>query len=118
MNEYEYYYRYDYIREEWPLGENCWIQLWKFQIMKRTPKGVWIWNNWIAQEQFICDSWRKKWAYPTIEEAKEGYLRRKEAYERRLMNRLNQCREELRVAREGKWDDKSIVEVIGQLKFL
>lgn len=50
--------------------------LYKFPIDRKTPEGVWILDK-LLEPKFIRDSWKKKYAHPTIEEAMESYKARK-----------------------------------------
>jgi len=46
---------------------------------KHTPKGVWInTGGYPGTRKFVLLSGRKRWAYPTQEEALQSYIKRKE----------------------------------------
>jgi hypothetical protein len=47
-------------------------------VAKRTPKGAWITDKFdFRKKRFVLDTGRKRFAYPTKEEAKESFLARK-----------------------------------------
>jgi hypothetical protein len=83
----EYYYRYEtrlegtgYIDESGDYrpgyGTNLFIELRKYVVVRETLKGVWIDKPFFG-EKFILNSARKRFAYPTKEEAWESFKRRK-----------------------------------------
>ena len=48
-----------------------------YEILRKTPKGCWI-SVGYEQEKFILDDARRRWAYPTVELARNSYRIRKE----------------------------------------
>ncbi len=48
-----------------------------YSVVKRTLKGVWISLGWGSKDKFILNGARKRWAYPTKEEALESFRIRK-----------------------------------------
>jgi hypothetical protein len=58
--------------------EGCDVEVWlfKYKVVSKTPCGVWI-TLGKGKDKFINLNATKKWACPTIEEAKKSYLRRK-----------------------------------------
>lgn len=54
------------------------IYLRKYQIIKRTPKGCWV-KDLVCKsgKRFILNDARKRFAYPTREEALESFMHRK-----------------------------------------
>jgi hypothetical protein len=52
------------------------VNLHKYQIIKETPKGVWIKRNYI-KDKFILLTAKKKFACRTKEEALESFIARK-----------------------------------------
>ena len=56
------------------------IQLHQHEVIRKTPKGVWIFDSnrpgppWCRH---IQHAWKKKFAYPTIDDARESFLKRK-----------------------------------------
>ena len=86
-DEVEYWYRYYDFRYAAPIscGEydeevigtsTAAVHLEKFEVIKHTPKGVWI-NMGLGDKKFVLKCARKRFACPTIEEAKESFLARK-----------------------------------------
>ena len=51
------------------------VELRVYQVTKETPCGVKI--NVHGKEKFICNHWKKKFASPTVDMAKDGFKRRK-----------------------------------------
>ncbi|TPL42664.1 MULTISPECIES: hypothetical protein [unclassified Mesorhizobium] len=51
------------------------IHLRRFRVLRETPKGVWL-DDW-SRERFVLKDANKRWAYPTIELARESFLIRK-----------------------------------------
>lgn len=83
------------------------VELRKFQVVRETPKGAWIvpyyeamthWNkNWDpSDEKFVRNSSVKKHAYPTVEEAKKGFIARKNAQLRILTAGMRRAEKALR----------------------
>lgn len=68
-------------------------QILAFPVVRETPKGVWIRTQerrWYCDEKlkFVLRGSRKRWACPTVEEAKVSYHERKRAQVRILRARL------------------------------
>jgi len=45
-------------------------------VIRHTPKGVWIKVH--GEPRFICHTWTKRFALPSIDEAKHSFIKRKE----------------------------------------
>jgi hypothetical protein len=60
------------------------VKLREYPITKKTEKGVWI-GGYDYKDKFVNLNTRKKFACPTIEEAKESFIARKRA-QIRIMN--------------------------------
>lgn len=78
------------------------IQLYKFNIIKRTPKGVWISLN--HNKRFVLNNSRKHFACATIEEAKKSFLARKKAQLRIYRARIRRAEKAIALAQGGKFD--------------
>ncbi len=65
-------------------------------INKRTPKGVWVYDN----TKFIKLSAKKKWAYPSRPEALFAFIKRKERQILILTNKLDNAKESLSLSKE------------------
>lgn len=55
------------------------VELDEYKVLRHTPTGVWIRTKRYERnsEKFICRAWRKRWACPTIEEARISFIARK-----------------------------------------
>ncbi|TPJ51625.1 MULTISPECIES: hypothetical protein [unclassified Mesorhizobium] len=51
------------------------IHLSRYRVLRETPKGVWL--DDYGQGRFVLNGAGKRWAYPTIEQARESFLIRK-----------------------------------------
>lgn len=65
----EYLYRYQ--------NSGDVVLLHTFPVIRRTPKGAWI-HGYGVKPQFVLDGTKKRYAYPTKEEAKASFLARKQ----------------------------------------
>ena len=99
--EIEYYYRYrDYSSciEDFNVDGDFFptsastvrLEVRKYKVIKHTPKGVWIEENWV-HKRFILNDSRKKWAYATKEEAARSFFRRKKSQVKLLSRQLQQA---------------------------
>ena len=84
MNEQEFWFRYEDRRyappvDEFdrPIGEGSMdIMLRKYPVIKYTPKGVWL-DLSFNDHRFVLIGARKRFACPTVEEAKVSFIARK-----------------------------------------
>ena len=117
----EIYYR---MREEamWEGGEMK-IELLRFQVIRHTPKGAFVernplghWRQVKSKPRFILDIPEgyigcKRFAYPTVEQAKTSFLRRKEVHISRLEDQIVFAKAALNIAkREDFVPDKCFVD--------
>jgi hypothetical protein len=73
----EYWYRYnDYEAEDSNGMIVIKVVLYTYHVIKHTKKGVWIAHSY-SSKRFILTDARKKYACPTIEEAKKSFVARK-----------------------------------------
>lgn len=90
------------VEEDWGEDGSCcreWV--YKYEVIKHTPCGVWIsLNRYADRKRFVNLSSVKKYAYPTLKEAREGYLQRKIAQVRILKQRLRAAEMALEMAKE------------------
>ena len=78
--------------------------------IKKTPKGMWIirkdWIDYVDQKwvkkRFILDSSKKKYAYPTIQGAVNGFIKRKIRQLSILERQLNDTKYQLELAENMK----------------
>lgn len=76
-----------------------------FPVMKETPCGVWIKIPWIDSmngkgKKFILTNARKKYACPTIEDARESFMARKQRQIMILKGQLERARLALSLMKE------------------
>lgn len=78
--------------------------------IKKTPKGMWIirkdWIDYVDQKlvkkRFILNSSKKKYAYPTIQGAVNGFIKRKIRQLSILESQLNYTKYQLELAENMK----------------
>lgn len=91
-----------------PLFPDPKIELMTFNLHKETPKGYWIGHGLYAPDNLRANStWvsktaKKRYAYPTKEEAMNNYLKRTERRIKILKNELLTCEIALRKAKKIK----------------
>ena len=99
-----YLYRYDVRRvsvvrdaERELYGSRLEFKLYYHPIVSETPKGVWIGYIALPTEKWkwVSNTARKRFAYPTKEEALDAYIARKEAYVKHAQKRLDRANQEL-----------------------
>ena len=76
------------------IGGEYYIHYWEFEVTKNTPKGVWI--SVYGKKKFILLYATKKYACATKEEALYALLRRKQIYQKRLQETLDNISYELK----------------------
>jgi hypothetical protein len=64
------------------------LELRKFFLIKETTKGYWIGYNRLQKYKWISKTSKKRFAYPTIEEAKINFIKRKESQIKILTSQL------------------------------
>jgi hypothetical protein len=84
--------------ELWYRFVNCGpnVYLWRLPAVKRTPKGAWV-QDPDGGQKFCLTSSRKKYAYPTLEEARESFVRRKTAQIKRCLALIGDANEALKL---------------------
>lgn len=91
------------IMGEWESGPSrTVIHLNTFPVIRRTPKGVWI-RDCGGTPRFICDNWVKRYALPSIDEAKHSFIKRKERQAGIYEARARTAREALALAHSDKF---------------
>ena len=53
------------------------IRLYEYTVLRHTPKGVWINGGYSSRGRFVLRDANKRYACPTIEEARVSFLARK-----------------------------------------
>lgn len=97
------FYRY----EDMLYGSQISIRLSTYKVIKLTPKGCWIAHNYDhnhLHKRFVLSDSRKKFAYPTKEQAMESFIRRKERQIIYLQANLNRAKNALYTAKNGQRD--------------
>ena len=69
----EYWYRFD--SRVWR-EKDVTITLYRFAVIRHTLRGVWL-DYGIEKDKFVLVNARKRFACPTLDEAKESFLARK-----------------------------------------
>lgn len=78
-------------------GSHTELHLHRYRITKRTPKGFWLDNR------FVLASGRKRFAYPTVEEAKVSFFRRKELQIAYKQAEIRAAQEAVAMVNSNKW---------------
>lgn len=97
------FYRYDFI----DTGEdstNIIIVLKTFFLVKETPKGYWILENgwFFARQRWVSKTSKKRYAYPTKEQALTNFIKRKERYLRILRYKITSTKAAIKQAKSIK----------------
>lgn len=120
----EYWYRYEDVRYAPPVDEfdnpmgvsRVELRLWQFPVRKATPKGVWLDNVGAGQGgRFVLRDGHKRFACPTLEEARVSYIARKNRQILILQAALRRAEQgrELAVKLQGS-PPASVREVFGE----
>ena len=73
----EYWYRFDSrVWRDYDRIKTVAITLYRFAVIRHTPRGVWL-DYGIEKDKFVLANSRKRFACPTLDEAKESFLARK-----------------------------------------
>ena len=70
------FYRYEIVPND---GYGAGLTLKEFKVVKETPCGYWITYTWDKRNglfKWVSKTSRKRYAYPTTEEALTGYIKR------------------------------------------
>jgi hypothetical protein len=70
----------------------------EYDIIKTTPCGVWIRVG--PDKKFVLSDSHKRFAYPTLEEAKESFIARKRKYLQILEGKTYEARQDIEVAQQ------------------
>lgn len=81
----------------------------KFEVLKETPKGVWI-KDW-DRKRFVLRGARKRYACPTREEAYQSFYARKARQVRILKARIREVEEIVWKAKLCEGRSMDVVEV-------
>lgn len=81
-----------------PLGSSVQVYINKYEVLKETPKGVWLKLGMFSGKRFVLHSSKKRFACPTLAEALESFEARKTRHIRFLQARMDDAREALHKA--------------------
>jgi hypothetical protein len=95
---------YDHLGEWVSDGSRTVVHLNAYPVIRRTPKGVWI-RDIGGDSRFICDNWTKRYALPTVEEAKRSFIKRKERQAGIYEARARTAREAITLANANRYRD-------------
>lgn len=90
------------VEEDWGEDFSCCREfVYKYEVIKETKCGVWIaLNRHAGKKRFVNLNSVKKYAYPTLKEAREGYLQRKKAQVRICTSKLELAWKALELAEQ------------------
>lgn len=112
----EVWYRYDDVRYaalldeyERPCGPGVLeVKLREYKVIRHTPKGVWLAFSFgplsafsSAERRFVLNDARKRFACPTIEEAKQSFIARKTRQARIHHARAKQAEDSIKLINAG-----------------
>lgn len=84
------------------------IHLDEYKLVKETRLGYWIVSTWISTDKhWVSKTARKRYAYPTVEEALCSFKCRKQRQIKILANQLNNAREALLQANNDSWHNQT-----------
>lgn len=72
----------------------------EYDIIKTTPKGIWIHD--FPSKRWVSNKSKKRFAYPTKEEAITNYILRTKKYKQILSSRIEELNVYLRLAEDIK----------------
>ncbi len=78
------------------LASNSFLFASEYAIIRTTPKGVWV-QAW-GVKKFILNNARKRFAYPTLEEAKVSFIARRRKYVQILEAKIENAKHDIEVA--------------------
>lgn len=105
--ETQYYYRYDGIN----FNRKSRLYLSSYKVVGKTPKGVYI-ETENYEKRLVINDWRKKYAYPTKEEAMVAFIRRKERQIAILESQLHFAKVYLKIATSDNIEDEVVDSTI------
>lgn len=92
--------------DEWenPLGPpSVDLYCYEVEVIKHTPKGAWLRDlNDPRGKRFVLRGARRRWACPTLQEARESFIARKRRQINILRSQVHYAKEAKRMAEEGK----------------
>ena len=99
MTQPEVLYRYVNVQDV--------VLLEEYRVVKRTPKGCWCADSFYcnAKKHFVLDGAKKRFAYPTKEEAKVSFLARKRRQLGILRAQIEDVEAAVKALNEGRLAD-------------
>jgi hypothetical protein len=103
----EYWYRYLAFRESTGIFDNEWsescgydirLSCFEYQVIRHTPKGVWLKQPYCMGKKFVLKDARKRFAHPTKREALISYIARQKRRILILNSQIKDSEMGLRVA--------------------
>lgn len=86
------FYRYDAITYH-EIGVR--VNEYKYSLLNETPKGYWIYQNYVDDKRWVSKTAKKRFAYPTREEALTSFIARKKCQIRILEAQLGNAKSAL-----------------------
>jgi hypothetical protein len=86
------FYRYDSINYH-EIGVR--VHEYKFDLLNETPCGYWIYQNYTDDKRWVSKTARKRFAYPSREEAMTSFIARKKCQIRILETQLENAKSAL-----------------------
>ena len=87
------------------------LEIREYNLYKETPKGYWIGYGYLgklsSKGKWVSKTSKKRYAYPTKEEAIVNYIKRTEKRIGFLNNNLHQCKKGIELAKQFLEDEKS-----------
>jgi len=103
--QYASSFDHDGIYYESPIS-NIKVELRQLNLFKETQKGYWIGygspvgSNWRGKSHWVSKTSKKRFAYPTKEEALENFIKRTECRMRILSQQINVCKTSIDLAKQ------------------
>lgn len=93
------------------------ISVIEFYVVSRTPKGVWIAPTWDGEarfKHFVLEGKGKRYAYPTRQDARESFIRRKQREIQCTASQHDRAVRYLKLAQSGKFGSRT--EALHEIK--
>lgn len=96
-------YRYEFVDYGMRFPDTD-LRLYTFSLVKETPKGYWIiQNDWFQpRKRWVSKTAKKRYAYPTKQEALTSFIKRKQRYIKILEHKIMSNEAALNVAKQLK----------------
>lgn len=105
------------VNAKW-IGDRLAVSCVIFRVVRRTPKGCWITPRWNRDDtrmlKFVLDGSGKRYAYPTREQARESFIRRKQSEIKKCVAQHDRAVRYLALAETGGYGTET--EALHELK--